>query len=232
MFPERARALLEVILCSGFPTQIAVATLLRLAGFSPIGADGPLSGPFIFAVSIIDAALLVCLIVYFLRQSGESPRTVLFGQARPVREAGWGALMLPITLAIVGAIAIIVRTYFPQLRNVPTNPLEALLESSGGLVMFLIVAIVAGGVREELQRAFVLHRFRHYLGGPAVGLLITSLLFGLGHTIQGWDAALITGTLGALWGAAYLWRRSATGPMVNHALFNTVELLGAAFVSR
>lgn len=97
--------------------------------------------------------------------------------------------------------------------------------------MFLIVAIVAGGVREELQRAFVLHRFRQYLGGPIVGLVITSLLFGLGHTLQGWDAALITGVLGALWGAAYLWRRSAIGPMVNHSLFNTVELLGAAFTS-
>lgn len=232
MFPERARALFEVVLCSGFPTQIAVATLLRLAGFAPLDANGRLSGPFLFTVSMIDVVLLICLIVYFLKQSGESPRTVLFGKARQRQEAGWGALTLPVTLAIVGAIAIIVRGYFPQLRNVPTNPLEALLAAPGGLVMFLIVAIVAGGVREELQRAFVLHRFEQHLGGPLVGLVITSLLFGLGHTIQGWDAALITGVLGALWGAAYLWRRSATGPIVNHALFNTVELLGAAFISR
>ncbi len=232
MFPERARALFEVVLCSGFPTQIAVATAVRLAGLSPFAPNGRLSGPFLFTVSIIDAALLVSLIVFFLKQGGESPRAVLVGRTRPAREAGWGALMLPVTLAIVGAIALTVRAYFPHLRNVPTNPLEALLEAPGGLVMFLIVAIVAGGVREELQRAFVLHRFEQSLGGPIVGLAVTSVLFGLGHTLQGWDAALITGALGALWGGAYLWRRSAAGPIVNHALFNTVELLGAAFISR
>jgi membrane protease YdiL (CAAX protease family) len=229
VFHERGRALLEVVLCSGFPTQIAVATLLRFAGLSPFGANGRLSGPFIFAVSMIDAVLVVCLVVFFLIRGGESPRRVLIGMTRPLREAGWGALALPATLALVIGISLVVRTYVPHLRNVPTNPLEALLESPGGIVMFIIVAIVAGGVREELQRAFVLHRFDRHLGGPIVGLVVTSLLFGVGHTLQGWDAALITGVLGAAWGAVYLWRRSALGPMANHALFNTVELLGAAF---
>ena len=71
------------------------------------------------------------------------------------------------------------------------------------------MVIVAGGVREELQRAFLLHRFRNDLGQPWMGLLITSLAFGLGHTLQGLDAAMITGTLGAIWGAMYLTRGSA-----------------------
>ena len=66
------------------------------------------------------------------------------------------------------------------------------------------MVIVAGGVREELQRAFLLHRFRTDLGQPWMGLLITSLAFGLGHTLQGWDAAVVTGVLGAIWGAMYL----------------------------
>ena len=53
--------------------------------------------------------------------------------------------------------------------------------------MFLFVVIVAGGVREELQRAFLLHRFRCDLGQPWMGVFITSLAFGMGHTLQGWD---------------------------------------------
>lgn len=229
MFLERVRALAEVALCSGFPTQIGIATLLRLAGFSALGPDGRLSATFIFTVSILDTVFLAGLIILFIRQGGESPRRVLFGVTRPLREAGWGALALPATLAVVIGISFVVREYAPYLRNVPTNPLEALVQTRSGLLMFIGVAIIAGGLREELQRAFVLHRFDRYLGGPLVGLVATSLLFGLGHTLQGWDAAIITGVLGALWGAAYLWRRSATGPIVNHALFNTVELIGAAF---
>ena len=91
----------------------------------------------------------------------------------------------------------------------PDNPLEGLIGTGASLWLFLVVVIVAGGVREELQRAFLLHRFRGDLGQPWMGLLITSLAFGMGHTLQGLDAAIITGTLGAIWGAMYLTRGSA-----------------------
>jgi membrane protease YdiL (CAAX protease family) len=229
VFHDRARALAEVLLCSGYPTQIAVATVLRLAGWSPIRPNGRLSGQFLFTVSIIDAALLIALIVYFLARGGESPRAVLLGSRRPLREAGWGALTLPLTFGLVIAVSAIIRSFVPHLRNVPINPLEALVQTPGGLMMFIGVAVIAGGVREEVQRAFVLHRFDRYLGGPLVGVVVSSLFFGLGHTLQGSDAAIITGLLGVLWAAAYLWRRSAVGTIVNHSLFNTVELVAAAF---
>jgi membrane protease YdiL (CAAX protease family) len=228
VFHERARALAEVLLCSGYPTQIAIASGLRMAGFSPFGQDGGLSGPFLFTLSILDAMALVGLIVLCLRLGGESPRAVLLGRRRPWREAGWGALALPLTLALVVGLSLAIKTYAPALRTVATNPLEALVHTPAGLVIFIVVAVVAGGVREELQRAFVLHRFDRHLGGPVVGVIVSSVLFGLGHTLQGADAALITGVLGALWGIAYLRRRSALGPMANHALFNTFELIGAA----
>ena len=64
-----------------------------------------------------------------------------------------------------------------------------------------------------------------YLGQPWLGLFITSLSFGMGHTLQGNDAAIITGTLGAIWGAMYLTRRSALASIVSHSLFNSGELL-------
>ena len=107
--------------------------------------------------------------------------------------------------------------------------MEGLLDSQTGLLAFLFVVIVAGGLREELQRAFLLHRFRTDLGSAGIGLLVTSTAFGLGHTLQGWDAAIVTGVLGATWGAIYLARRSAIAPIVSHSLFNSGELLRAFF---
>jgi membrane protease YdiL (CAAX protease family) len=114
----------------------------------------------------------------------------------------------------------------PWLRNVPENPLEALLATRAGFVAFLVVVFVAGGLREELQRAFVLHRFEQHLGGRAAGLAVTSLAFGLGHTIQGWDAAIVIGVLGLAWGLLYYSRRSAVAGIVNHAFFDGVQLVG------
>jgi membrane protease YdiL (CAAX protease family) len=88
---------------------------------------------------------------------------------------------------------------------------------------------VAGGVREEVQRAFVLRRFERYLGGPVVGLVVFSVAFGAGHIIQGRDVALITATLGAFWGVVYLRRRSVVGPVVSHSLFNVSQIAQHAF---
>jgi membrane protease YdiL (CAAX protease family) len=122
---------------------------------------------------------------------------------------------------------VLVRQFAPSLRNVPENPLQGLLGTQSGLLMFLFVVIVAGGIREELQRAFLLHRFRGDLGQPWMGVFITSLAFGMGHTLQGLDAAIITGLLGALWGVMYVVRGSAVASMVSHSLFNSSELLRA-----
>ncbi len=85
--------------------------------------------------------------------------------------------------------------------------------------------MIAGGVREEVQRGFILHRFGQYLGGGLYGVIFWSALFGLGHFEQGYDAIIATGTLGAFWGFIYLRRRSVIAPVVSHAGFNLAQIL-------
>ena len=63
--------------------------------------------------------------------------------------------------------------------------------------------MIAGGVREEVQRGFILHRFGQYLGGAGWGIAIYSVFFGLGHIEQGLDAMIATGLLGVAWGLLY-----------------------------
>ena len=229
--PRRAQwpTWLEIVLCSGYPTQIAIAFALQAAGIGAMRGDGSLSATFIFTLSLLDTIVLLSLIVWLLRRRAESPRRVFFGEAAVGPEVALGVLSLPFVIALVAALMLTILRYAPWLHNVPNNPLESFLGTQTGLVMFLVVVIVAGGVREELQRAFLLHRFRADLGQPWTGVLITSLAFGLGHTLQGSDAAIITGSLGALWGVMYLRRGSAIAPVVSHSLFNSAELLRVFF---
>ncbi|MEO8679371.1 MAG: type II CAAX endopeptidase family protein [Vicinamibacterales bacterium] len=217
----------ELILCSGFPTQFALGALLQAAGIAPLTPAGQLSDTFIFSLSLLDAGLLLSLITFFLWRRGERVSTVVLGNRPVAQEVAFGVLSAPMVAAIVIAVSLLIRLIAPGLRNLPINPLEALLETPAGLVMFLLVVIVAGGIREEVQRAFLLHRFRQDLGGVYRGLLITSLAFGLGHTLQGWDATLITAVLGATWGLMYISRGSAVAGIVSHSLFNCGELLRA-----
>lgn len=219
----------EIVLCSGYPTQLLLGLLIQASGIHPARPDGSLSGSFVFALSLLDTVLLLTLIVWLLKRRGERPCTIFFGD-RPVGpEVGFGFLSLPAIVMIVIVLMMAIRVGAPSLHNVPNNPLEGLLGSQTGFLAFLFVVIVAGGLREELQRAFLLHRFRTDLGSAGIGVLITSMAFGLGHTLQGWDAAIVTGVLGATWGVMYLARRSAIAPIVSHSLFNSGELLRAFF---
>jgi membrane protease YdiL (CAAX protease family) len=219
----------EIVLCSGYPTQIAIGLALQGAGIAALRDDGSLSATFIFTLSLVDTVVLLSLIVWLLLRRAESPRQVFFGDRPAGPEIAVGVLSVPFVIALVAALMLTILRFAPWLRNVPNNPLESFLGTQTGLVMFLFVVIVAGGIREELQRAFLLHRFRSDLGQPWMGVLITSLAFGLGHTVQGTDAAIVTGTLGALWGAIYILRGSALAPMVSHSLFNSAELVRVFF---
>jgi membrane protease YdiL (CAAX protease family) len=216
---------IEILLCSGYPTQILLGQLLVDAGIPPLLPNGSLSPTFVFAVSFADTALLLTLIVWLLLRRGERPSTVFFGDRPAAREVAFGFATLPVILGLVLGLTVAIRRLVPTLHNVPDNPLEGMIGTGTSMYLFLMLVIVAGGVREELQRAFLLHRFRGDLGQPWMGLLITSLAFGMGHTLQGMDAAVITGALGAAWGLIYLTRGSALASLVSHSLFNSGELL-------
>lgn len=221
---ERFAAAAEVLLCSGFPTQLFLIGLLAAAGFRVRTGEGLLSPTFVFLLSMLDTVLVVGLVLFFLRLRGESPRAVLFGARRVLREAWLGIAILPLVFIAVIAMRIVIFEFAPWLRNVPRNPLEDLLRTRADAIAFAFVVMIAGGVREEVQRGFILHRFDAFLGGGVTGLVVFSALFGLGHLDQGWDAVVATAMLGASWGVLYLLRRSIVAPMVSHAGFNLAQL--------
>jgi membrane protease YdiL (CAAX protease family) len=220
---------MEILLCSSLPTQILIAGMLGAVGLSAQTPANQLSLPFVLALSLGDSALLIGLMVALTRVHGESPWALWRGTRPLAREAMLGAALVPAAVLVVGLLLGSLRELAPWLHNVPINPLEAL--ASGGpadAVMFGVIAILAGGVREELQRAFLLQRFERHLGGAAIGVVVLSTAFGLGHVMQGWDAVIATGVLGAFWAVIYLRRRCSLAPMISHAGFNSIEVLRVA----
>ena len=225
---RRAVAAAEVILCSSVPTQIVIGIMLRAGGLSPVSQTGELSLPFVVVLSVADTALLIGLMVLLTWSRGASVKDLWLGD-RPIRsEVSRGLVLIPAVLVIVIGLLNLMRVVAPGLHNVPINPLEQLAATPGQAALFAIVAVLAGGVREELQRAFLLQRFEQHLGGAIVGIIVLSAGFGLGHIVQGWDAVITTGALGVLWAIVYLRRRSVVAPVVSHAGFNALEVLRVA----
>jgi membrane protease YdiL (CAAX protease family) len=228
---ERLGACIEVLLCSGFPTQLLVFGALTSAGMRAHTSDGGLSASFVIAMSLIDMVLVIGLAKFFLRAHRESLRDLLVGPRRPAREVLLGLLLTPVAFLVIVVVLGIILAVQPSLHNVTVNPFERMLKTPRDAAVFAFVAMFAGGVREEIQRAFIIKRFDQYLGGGAVGIIVYSAVFGLGHLDQGYAASIAIGCLGAAWGCLYWIRRSAIAPMVSHAAFNLAQLLKLAALS-
>ena len=221
---QRIVALLEVIICSDFPTQLVLGATFYAFGFRQEQPDGTLNLAFIAVLSLVDAVVLIGLIVFFLRAHGESPRELLLGRRSIGEEARLGLPLSFVALAIAFAAILLIQQFAPWLRAEEKNPLQDLLTTPQGAAIMAVVLVVAGGIREEIQRAFLLRRFEQWLGGPVVGVVVASVGFGAGHIIQGVDVAVVTGLLGMFWAMIYLRRRSIVAPVVSHSGFNLLQL--------
>ena len=218
-------ALLEVLLVCGIPTQLVVFVPIAMFSGVPILEGKAISIELFALTSLIDTALICILIRVFLGMSGEDPQDVFVGRRSVVREGTLGVAMLPVVYTAVVLIAYALRTVLPWTHTVAENPYEAYMRTPIEAAIFAVVVVLAGGVREELQRAFILHRFRQRLGGVWVGLAVFSLFFGALHVTEGVDAAVAVGVLGLFWGIVYIKRGSAILPLVNHAGFDLVQVV-------
>ncbi len=222
---------LQIVAVSGFPTQLFLAAFLILGvGMAPYSETG-LSLQFIAIVSFLDTALVALLILLFLRVSGESSHKVFFGD-RPFFPEFWrGLLFVPVVFITLTGVVAGLRYIAPWLQTVPENPLAAFMRDPFDAAIFAVVVVLAGGVREELQRGFILHRSAQHLGGAWVGNLAFGVVFGVLHYDQGLDVALAIGLMGIGWGAAYIRRGSVVAGMTNHAGFNGAMVLQQVLAS-
>ena len=198
----------------------------------PADDGGALSLPFFAALALLDSILLIGLIILFLLGRRESPREIFLGPRDPAREAVLGTMLVPIVFVFVALVVGGLRLIAPWLQTVPQNPLGALLDTPAEAAVFAVIVVIAGGLREEVQRAFILHRFEQSLGGARLGLVLFSLMFGLGHIEQGADVAIATSALGLFWGILYLARRSIVAPAFSHAGFNLAQVVVQAALRR
>jgi len=223
----RGRAIVEVLLCSSYPTQILAAATLAAAGIHGLTPDGGLDARFVIGVALLDAVLVTGLIVLFMWQNGESLAATFLARRPTWREVVLGVALAPLVLLGVALVVVTIRAVAPSLHNVPANPMGALMRDPMVVATFAVVVVVAGGLREELQRGFQLHRLTGHVCGPLPALLLASVAFGAGHTVQGYDVAVATGVLGAAWGALFLFRHSIAAGATSHALFNFSQVLAA-----
>ena len=227
VWQKRLQALFEVLLLAGIVSALLAFTpfsMSRLASEQVYHNARLLTG-----YILLEAAITLIFLMVVLKSHRETlfDLGLIWSEWKPNLYVG--VFLVPILFAVNELTGILFHIFFPQ-YVAAQNPLLDIIRTPTDLALFLVVSIFAGGIKEELQRAFVLGRFRTYLGGAKLGLVLWSLAFGLGHYAQGVQAIVSATLFGFLFGSIYLIRRNLIAPMVAHALYDISALLGFWFL--
>lgn len=152
---------------------------------------------------------------------GVSLLTVLGDHWRSAREflrdAGIGVLFLFASVAagsILGAHG-----------DAPNQATKFLLPQGGlQISLWILISITAGICEEAIYRGYLQKQFTALTRSVPAGIVVSALLFGLGHSYQGWRRASVISLMGAMAGILAYWRRSVRPGMIGHAL---QDVLGA-----
>jgi membrane protease YdiL (CAAX protease family) len=95
------------------------------------------------------------------------------------------------------------------------------------LTWFTVVCVLSGIVEESVYRGFLCFYISLYLphiNGPGL-VLLTSLVFGIGHAYQGWRGIASTTVSGLIFGTLYVVSGSLLLPAVVHSTGNLQAVL-------
>jgi membrane protease YdiL (CAAX protease family) len=226
---DRLQAAIEVLLVSGLVSGLIASVpllVVRIKNTDLLARNAN----FLSGYLLLESALTF-LILFALMKLHREPADSL-----GLRLRHWkpnfliGLAVVPFLFLTNGVVAILFKSYLPKFYS-EHNPLLESIQTLPQLALFVFSALVAGGIKEEMQRAFILNRFRTYLGGAWIGLLLWSLVFGMGHYAQGVQGIVIASLYGLLFGLLYLLSGSLVAPITAHAVYDTMAILFFWFFS-
>lgn len=225
---NKSQAIIEILLVSGLVSSILAALPVYAIEGQRAGLMSNAASTSIFL--LLESGISFLLLVTLLKLNGERFQDfgLRWNRWRPNVLAG--VLLVPFLFLISALVSIIFRAYLPK-YYMETNPLTAMIHTPQQLGLFIFSAFIAGGIKEELQRAFILTRFHQHLGGAGVGLVLWSLVFGAGHYVQGVQGMAVASIYGFLFGLIYIISGSLIAPIVAHGAYDILALLGYWFLS-
>lgn len=94
-----------------------------------------------------------------------------------------------------------------------------LLEQGAAEAVLGVVMVVAVAIGEEtVFRGYLLSRLRAVGAGRTVAVVMSSVIFALGHGYEGAAGMITVGLMGAVYATVYSWRGSLVAPVAMHLL--------------
>jgi uncharacterized protein len=180
--------------------------------------QGTLGFVLVAASTIVRDLSLVSLILFFAWRNGEPLERIGWRFEHARRDVGLGiGLFLPFFfgMGLLGN-ALQAAGFFAA----PSTPLPAFLAARGMGEAFLGLALVAvvAVTEETIFRGYLILRLQSITGSRAAAVILSSLIFSLGHGYEGSAGVVTVGCMGLVLALIYLWRQSLVAPAVIHFL--------------
>lgn len=193
--------------------------------------QGTLGFPLV-AVSVILSDLgLTALVWFFAWRNGESLARLGWRARGPWREVAIGVVLFP---ALFFGVGLLEQLFAFAGLSPPATPTPALLAAHGPSEVVLAVAlVVVVAVSEEtIFRGYMILRLRALTGSRVAAVLVSSLIFALGHGYEGTASVAAIGCLGVALAVVYLWRGSLLAPVVLHLLQDLASIVLPALLGQ
>jgi membrane protease YdiL (CAAX protease family) len=160
---------------------------------------------------------LVALILFFLWRNGEHVGLLGWTLRRGWRELGLGVLLF--VPFFFGANFLDSALQAAGL-SAPSAPTPSSLSASGTAEFVLagILVVVVAIAEETIFRGYLILRFRSVTTNAAAAVVLSALVFSLGHGYEGTAGVVTVGFMGLIFALVFLWRKSLVAPMVMHFL--------------
>jgi membrane protease YdiL (CAAX protease family) len=174
--------------------------------------------------TILRDLALASLILFFLWRNRESIRSLGW-----TLKNGWKEVALGIGLFVPVVFGAAWLDRFLQMAgfSVPATQQPSFLTAVGPwefVLAFFLVAIVAVA-EETIFRGYLILRFGAITGSRTVAVLVSTVIFSLGHGYEGTAGVITVGALGLAFALVYVWRKSLVAPTVMHFLQDFIGII-------
>ena len=188
------------------------------------GGEARVGFPVLAIATILRDLSLVGLVLFFLWRNGEPPSRIGLRRGRGAREVVIGIWLFPALLAALALLDSLLRLLGVSPPSIPLPELSATRNALHLILAILMVAVVAYA-EEAIFRGYLMLRLQAVTGSPLAALLLSSVVFAVGHGYEGAAGVIAVGFMGLAFGAVYLRRGNLLAPMVMHFLNDLMVLV-------
>jgi membrane protease YdiL (CAAX protease family) len=215
--PDRTTQLVEV---SVFLLLIVPSLVLSFFAVK----QGSLSFVLTAVATILRDLALVSLILFFMWRNGESLKLIGWDFKNIWKEIALGfGLFIPVAYGIAWLDTTLQAAGF----SAPATPQPSFLTAIGPaeFVLAFILVLVVALAEETIFRGYLILRFKNITTSPALAIVLSAVIFALGHGYEGTSGVITVGVMGLIFALVYVWRRSLVAPITMHFLQDFIGII-------